>query len=404
VSFKHLILVNDRGQSEADTQPYHFRGGHVCSAGAGRPLDLLRKYARLIGCALPLAAALVGCTDTVSPAPRATFRNLGVLSGYASSQASALSSDGAVVAGTSDTTAGNRQAFRWTAQQGMSGLGFLSGGSASRASGTSADGAVVVGDGDANNGSPPTASAGFRWTAQTGAQRIAALPGSPLCAAAGVSGDGAVVAGTCVQANNTAFRWTAATGPVALSRLGPGSNQQGTATAISRDGSVIAGAGHPVLTGAAIWSADGSATILGKLPGDAEGVATALSSNGSVVAGVSTSNTGTLHAFRWTSQSGMVDLGAGGGGLPGTFATSISDDGRIIVGWGPSPSGDMALIWDADRGWRRLDTVLAVDYRTQVPGWTLNRATAISGDGRGIAGYGTNPQGQTEAWIVNLPE
>ena len=206
------------------------------------------------------------------------------------------------------------------------------------------------------------------------------------------------------KAINTAFRWTAATGPVALSRLGPGSNSQGTASAISRDGSVIAGAGHPVLTGAAIWLADGSATILGKLPGDVEGIATAASRDGSVVAGVSTGTSGTPHAFRWTQQGGMVDLGSGPGGLPGTYATSISDDGRIIVGWYASPSGDVALMWDADHGWRALDAVLLLDYGTQVPGWTLNRATAISGDGRTIAGFGTNPQGQTEAWVVILPE
>jgi uncharacterized membrane protein len=61
-------------------------------------------------------------------------------------------------------------------------------------------------------------------------------------------------------------------------------------------------------------------------------------------------------------------------------------------------------MWDADHGWRALDAVLDLDYATQVPGWTLNRATAISGDGRTIAGFGTNPQGQTEAWVVNLLE
>ena len=27
----------------------------------------------------------------------------------------------------------------------------------------------------------------------------------------------------------------------------------------------------------------------------------------------------------------------------------------------------------------------------------------LSGDGLTIAGFGTNPQGQTEAWVVNLP-
>jgi len=375
----------------------------VCSTGSGRLFELSRKFARLILCALPLAAGLLGCSDNGSSTARATFRNLGMLSGYASSQASALSADGIVVAGTSATTAGNRQAFRWTAQQGMAGLGFLSGGSVSSATGASADGAVIVGHGDASGGSPPTSSAGFRWTAATGLQRIAALPGSALCSASDVSGDGADVVGTCLQANNTAFRWTAAAGPVALAGVGPGSNQQGAATAISRDGSVVAGAGHPVLTGAVIWLADGRATILGKLSGDVEGFATAISSDGSVVTGVSTGGDGTPHAFRWTQQGGMVDIGSGPGGLPGTFAAVISDNGRVIVGWYESPSADVALMWDADHGWRALDSVLGLDYATQVPGWTLNRATAISGDGRTIAGFGTNPRGQTEAWVVNLP-
>ena len=376
----------------------------MCCTGSGGLSELSRRIARLSFCALLLATCILGCSDNGSPMARATFRSLGTLSGYASSQASALSADGIVVAGTSATTAGNRQAFRWTAQQGIVGLEFLSGGSVSSATGASAEGAVIVGSGDANGGNPPTSSAGFRWTAATGLQRIAALPGSALCSASDVSGDGEVVVGTCLQANNTAFRWTAATGPVALSRLGPGSNQQGTATAISRDGSVIAGAGHPVLTGAVIWSAEGSATVLGMLPGDAEAMATGVSSDGLVVIGVSTGRSGTPHAFRWTQQAGMVDLGSGAGGLPGTYAAGISGNGRIIVGWSESQLGDVAQMWDADRGWRALDAVLGLDYATQVPGWTLNRATAISGDGRTIAGIGTNPQGQTEAWIVILPE
>jgi hypothetical protein len=64
----------------------------------------------------------------------------------------------------------------------------------------------------------------------------------------------------------------------------------------------------------------------------------------------------------------------------------------------------VALILDADHGWRALDAALTLDYGTQVPSWTLSRATAIFGDGRTIAGFGTNPQGQTEAWVVILPE
>jgi len=353
--------------------------------------------------ALPLAACFSGCGDHSSPVQHAQFRALGFLPGYTASQASAVATDGTLVAGTAATTAGNRQAFRWTPQQGLTGLGYLPGGTASTATAVSATGAVIVGSGDTNSGSTPTPSAGFRWSADGGAQRIDALPASPLCHAGGVSGDGAVVVGTCLQAgHDTAFRWTAGTGPVALSRFGGGSNQQSSAAAISLDGSVIVGAGHPVLTGAVLWAADGSATSLGKLPGAADGGATAVARDGSVIVGTSTDNAGASHAFRWTAAAGMVDLGDGGSGLGGIVAASVSGTGSIIVGWGPTATGDVALIWDAGRGWRRLPAGVDVQNAAEIADWTLTRATAVSDDGRTIAGYGVNPQGQIEAWIMTL--
>jgi len=101
---------------------------------------------------------------------------------------------------------------------------------------------------------------------------------------------------------------------------------------------------------------------------------------------------------------GMVDLSDGMNGLLGSFATSVSGSGSIIVGYGPTATGDVALIWDADHGMRALEAALAADYQTQIAGWKLLRATAISNDGHTIAGYGTNPQGQTEAWVVKLPD
>lgn len=367
-------------------------------------LRSLWKFAWLIGGALPLAACLGGGGDNAPPVQRTAFRNLGFLPGYASSQAIAVSSEGTVVVGTTTTAAGNRQAFRWSAQQGMVGLGFMPGGTSSVATAVSANGAVIVGGGDATNSDPPTPSAVFRWTADVGLQRVDSLPGSYLCSAGGVSGDGAAVVGTCLQFNNTAFRWTASTGSIALGRFGGGSNQQSAAVAISLDGAVIVGAGHPSLTGAVMWAADGSPTILGKLPGDAEGTATAVSRDGSVVVGSSMDNARNFRAFRWTQQTGMVDLGNSVNGLLGSFATSVSGNGRIIVGWGPTATGDVALIWDMDHGLRLLDAALLADYQTQITGWKLTRATAISDDAHTIAGYGTNPQGQTEAWIVKLPD
>ena len=51
---------------------------------------------------------------------------------------------------------------------------------------------------------------------------------------------------------------------------------------------------------------------------------------------------------------------------------------------------------------RSLQDVLVNDYGLDLTGWTLARAQGISDDGLVIAGYGTNPSGYTEGWVVYL--
>jgi len=48
--------------------------------------------------------------------------------------------------------------------------------------------------------------------------------------------------------------------------------------------------------------------------------------------------------------------------------------------------------------------VLTSDYGlgASVTGWQLQGATAMSPDGRSIVGYGVNPSGAAEAWLVRL--
>lgn len=158
---------------------------------ASTNLRSICKCACLAGVALTLAACFGGgVSDDALLAQRATFRNLGFLPGYASSQASAISSNGFAVVGTSSTAAGNREAFRWNLRETMVGLGFMFGGISSMATAVSADGNVIVGTGDATTSDRPTPSAAFRWTADEGLQRVDSLPGAYLSAAGGVSGDG----------------------------------------------------------------------------------------------------------------------------------------------------------------------------------------------------------------------
>ena len=351
--------------------------------------------------AVALTACLSGGGNGGASTP-AAFVPLGFLPGYTTSQVTALSTDGSVVAGTASTTAGNRQAFRWTALDGMKGIGFMLGGTYSAAAGVSSDGSVILGNGDSPV-VPTTAAGAFRWTAAAGATRLASPANAYLCNGAGLSGDGTMVAGTCLVTNNEAFRWSGDAAPVGLGQFGGGSNQTSSANGISADGSVIVGAGHPVLSGALTWASDGTVTVLGKLPGDTSAYSAAASHDAAVVVGTSLDSAQNGRAFRWTKESGMTLLGTAPAGVLGTYAASMSGDASAVVGWGSTSAGDVALIWDANHGWRQLASALVADYGMNLGAWNLVRATAIASDGRTIGGYGADPSGQTQAWIVQLP-
>lgn len=87
-------------------------------------------------------------------------------------------------------------------------------------------------------------------------------------------------------------------------------------------------------------------------------------------------------------------------------ALALSADGSVLVGEkiypGLGVGGHRAVMWTQQRGIRRVADVLANDYGVDMTGWTLTRATDISADGKVIVGWGTNPQGEREAWRVYL--
>lgn len=367
--------------------------------------DSKRSVTPKLACAVCSALLLAACGSgdgAGSPSeigPSATFTGIGSLPGDASSQAIAVSADGVVVVGSSKAASGKSQAFRWSALEGMSGLGFMAGGTTSIALAVSADGSVVVGNGDAMS----AGSAVFRWSASTGLVHLNPLATSNLCAAGGVSGDGSVVVGTCLTTGSSAFRWTESTGMVSLGQFGTGSNRTSNACAITADGAVIVGIGHPVLTGAVVWTSAGDSRILGKVSGDISAGAFAVSRDGRVIVGSSTEPSVHQRAFRWTSEAGMTAIASSTASLSDSIALAVSGDGQVIVGWGTTPAGEAALIWDEQHGLRQLQAVLEMDYRTTISGWKLSRATGISDDGRIIVGFGTNPSGQSEGWVLKLP-
>jgi probable HAF family extracellular repeat protein len=307
------------------------------------------------------------------------------------------------------------------------GLGLLLNSDDSRywsyAEAVSADGSVVVGD---SGKSVPYHLEAFRWATESGMVGLGFLPENSYWSnARGVSADGSVVIGTVEHdfppyACHDAFRWTESGGMVSLGWLS--TYHQSQAEAVSADGSVVVG--HSMntsgFTEAFRWTESGGMLGLGELPGGDNGsYALGVSDNGLAVVGYSLSASG-IDAFRWTEPEGMVNLG-------GYRAYDVSDDGSIIVGsdgrWTESGgwqdiggtgksltpdgsivvgSGGGAFIWDESHGTRSIQDMLENDFDLALTGWTLNSATGISADGLTIVGTGTNPIGQTEAWIASI--
>jgi probable HAF family extracellular repeat protein len=190
------------------------------------------------------------------------------------------------------------------------------------------------------------------------------LPGGEwFSSASGVSADGSVVVGSSDSASgNEAFRWTQATGMVGLGNLEWEWGSFGDASGVSTDGSVVVGY---------------------------------------------SSNELSFEAFRWTQQTGMVGLGDLLSSVDTTsrffsIASGVSGDGSVVVGDSQSVNGQEAFIWNSTQGMRSLQQVLTNDYGLDLTGWFLNEANAISADGLTVVGSGTNPNGQTEAWIASL--
>jgi probable HAF family extracellular repeat protein len=139
--------------------------------------------------------------------------------------------------------------------------------------------------------------------------------------------------------------------------------------------------------------------------------ASGISADGLVIVGEAQVG-GPYRAFRWSASTGMVDLGTLGGGNLLSNATATSGDGSVVVGYSlttSSSGSDHAFVWTAKCGMLDLQAVLKSQGVRIPSGWTLQVATDISEDGTVITGYGISPPppgskfGQTEPWRAVLP-
>jgi len=352
-------------------------------------------------------ACLVCAFASTGFADAASFEGLGDLGGGDfHSKASAVSANGSVVVGVSNSASGD-EAFRW--ENGvMLGLGDLPGGDFySEATGVSHDGSVVVG-----YSKPDWPGLGaFRWTESEGMQLLGTMPGGTEASEAlGVSNDGSVIVGLSSASRGTAaFRWTETGGFQDLGYLpgGDGSYYADIAQAVSADGSVIVGGDNSTSSNykAFRWTQAEGMVEVGPFSYGPYWNYTAfgVSANGSAIVGDVFTGVNYI-GFRWTAAEGMIDLGDLPGGDDYSRAYDVSADGSVVVGRSKSALGQEAFIWDPENHMRNLKTVLQNDCGLDLTGWTLERAYGISDDGLTIVGYGINPDGYTEAWVATIPE
>ena len=199
----------------------------------------------------------------------------------------------------------------------------------------------------------------------------------------------------------------------------PAATSTSRAFGVSSDASVVIGYGSSALswesyegaTEAFRWTNDGGMVGLGDLPGGYfDSVECAVSSDGQVIVGKGSSTAsfasfeGATEAFLWTNDGGMVGLGDLLGGHFWSVANAVSSDGKVVVGGGHAEVDWEAFVWDSVNGMRSLKDVLVNQCGLELTGCSLRNAYGISADGLTIVGIGDNPNGDTEAWIVTIPE
>lgn len=125
---------------------------------------------------------------------------------------------------------------------------------------------------------------------------------------------------------------------------------------------------------------------LGVLPGGLSSNGSAVSNDGTVVTGYSNliiDNSVRAHAFRWTSSSGMVNLGVPLG-LQTSAANSMDFAGLAVAG----NASNRQFRWTISGGMQNIGIL---------PGGTLGLATGISGDGSIVCGWSNAPDGNVYA-------
>ena len=317
--------------------------------------------------------------------------------GDANAQATSLSRNGRIAAGSAGGSA-----WRWAKDRGTVTVTGFSGSNGMNSWGQPVAGAWLNPDGD-----EVAALAYSNSDLVGGPVVIGAYPGSSgvdgfLSEAYDVSDAGIAVGLAYDETGNPiAFCWSAPEGMTRLVANRPANAAR--ANAISTDGSTIAGWNDQDdgYRSGVIWQ-DGIALDLLDAGGNPVGEALATNHDGSVVVGSGAATANGIEAWRWTAATGVQPIGFVGT-MGQAFAFGVSDDGNVVVGASGSGFDRDAVIWTPDSGMVLLADYLAANDVVVPEGWRLSSASAVSADGRTIAGWGLAPApAGLASWLVDL--
>ena len=358
---------------------------------------------------LTLAALLAALPAVAAPN---NITDLGTLKNDNSgrSGASAISGDGSVVVGGSfiipnslfgltDPRATIWSGSGWANKTDLGTLKADNSGS-SEANAVSGDGLVVGGWASNDNGEARGIIwSGSNWSTKTDLGTLKAdNSGSSFVYA--LSRDGSVAVGGADDGRVGLMRpivwsgsnWATKTN---LGTLDSSNSLDGTARAVSDDGSIVVGSASDdsVPARAIVWSGSNWATKtdLGTLKADNTGFssANAVSGDGSLVFGQADNDNGEMHATAWSGSgwTTKTDLGTLKSDNSGnSYANAASGDGSVVGGYADNDNGDYrATIWSGSNWTTKTDLGT---LKTDNSGYSL--LEGISADGNFAVGQADN--------------
>jgi probable HAF family extracellular repeat protein len=209
-----------------------------------------------------------------------------------------------------------------------------------------------------------------------------------------------------------AFRWEESTGMVALPNVVT-QGESTRANGVSGDGQVVVGWEEQPngYRQGAKW-VKGTPELIRNANGSFVGEAFAANLNGSIIIGTScdpNNFTGPPTAWKWTPGSGLKCLATPRAPLiPNVprqgLAQAVSEDGRVIGGSLSFGLEAESVVWFDDEPFLLKDYLRSHGVSDAFEGWVnTGFVTSVSPDGRILVGYGAGPR-NFQGFMVVLPE